>query len=146
MTIVQDELTEPVNAQDMARNYKQAYEKNDVQKMANKDVASAIAAKASPAFFFFISWLLHALCGFLQTIKQFDSEGSSDDEAKEKFLRNALSEGRKLNDQAGGSKEEQEAILIEVLKIVVRIVRDTEGNVCVSIVALKETILGVSQF
>jgi len=52
MTIVQDELTEPVNAQDMARNYKQAYEKNDVQKMANKDVASAIAAKASPAFFF----------------------------------------------------------------------------------------------
>jgi len=28
----------------------------------------------------------------------------------------------------------------------VRIVRDTEGNVYVSIVALKETILGVSQF
>lgn len=96
--------------------------------------------------FFFISWLLHALCGFLQTIKQLDSEGSSDDEAKEKLLRNALSEGRKLNDQAGGSKEKQEAILIEVLQIVVQIVRDTEGNVYVGIVALKETILGVSQF
>jgi len=75
-----------------------------------------------------------------------DSEGSSDDEAKEKLLRNALSEGRKLNDQAGVSKEKQEAILIEVLQIVVQIVRDTEGNVYVGIVALKETILGVSQF
>jgi len=143
MTIVQDELTEPVNAQDMARNYKQAYEKNDVQKMANKDVASASVAKASPAFFFLSRGFFML---FLQTIKQLDSEGSSDDEAKEKLLRNALSEGRKLNDQAGGSKEKQEAILIEVLQIVVQIVRDTEGNVYVDIVALKETILGVSQF
>jgi len=54
MTIVQDELTEPVNAQDMARNYKQAYEKNDVQKMAKRDVANAVVAEASPAFFFYL--------------------------------------------------------------------------------------------
>jgi len=51
MTIVQDKLTGPVSAQDMARNYKQAYEKNDVQKMADKDVASAAVAEASPALF-----------------------------------------------------------------------------------------------
>jgi len=75
-----------------------------------------------------------------------DFEGSSDDEVKGKLLRNALSEGRKLNDQAGGSKEKQEIIFVQIVQIVMQIVQDVEGNVYVSITAVKETMLGVSQF
>lgn len=82
-------------------------------------------------------------------MKKSKSGGSSGGVLKEQLLRNAITEGKELNDKFGGSQSQEKAIIVQVVMIVVQFVEDAEGRLLrleVSITEAVATIEGVSQF
>jgi len=69
--------------------------------------------------------------------------------SKDQFLRNGITEAKKLNDKAGGSKDQEQAIIIQVVMIIVQIVEESEESeetLEVSISVILAAMSKVSQF
>jgi len=65
--------------------------------------------------------------------------------SKELFLRSGIAEAKKLNDKAGGSKDQEQAIIVQVAMIIVQIVEESEESEETLEVSISVTLAAVSK-